>query len=102
MIIQKGIIREVSGHPKSGLWTLKIESGPGVEVVHIESGHRLRQLATYFGYIEGSGNINEKLQGQEIYYSTEFLNVLDGFTPLDEAPEEMVKAYEKERPVFYK
>lgn len=74
-------IAGISGHPMSGLWTLTFESGA---VAHIESGYGVRQLARCFGAREGSGDLQEKIVGQDIYYSCDWLGVFSGFTPAAE------------------
>ncbi len=65
-------------------------------MVHIESGYGVRNLATCFGASEGNGDLQEKIEGQEIYYSTDFMGVLEAFTPVGEAPEELVELYESQ------
>jgi len=89
--MQKGIIAGISGHPMSGLWTLMFEEG---EMVHISSGYGVRNLAAAFGATEGSGDLLEKIQGQEVYYSVDEFGVLEGFTPVDEATPAIIEAYE--------
>ena len=79
-----GTIASISGHPMSGLWMLHFEDG---EMVHIESGYGLRALASAFGAREGSGDLLKKIVGKEIYYSTDFMGVMEGFTPTDERKE---------------
>jgi hypothetical protein len=65
----------------SGLWFIKfVHSGP----VPIESGYGVRQLARCFGAVEGSGDLREKVVGQEIYFSTDEFGIFAGFTPTDE------------------
>ena len=86
----KGTIRRISGHPMSGLWQLLIDTEEGIEVVHIESGTGVRALASCFGASEGSGDLEEKIIGQEIFFSTDCMGVMEGFTPVDEAPEGML------------
>ena len=92
MNLHKGTIATISGHPMSGLWSLIFEDG---DVVHIGSGYGVRNLAAAFGATEGSGDLLEKIAGQEIYYSTDDFGVLEAFTPVDEASEELIQAYEE-------
>ena len=81
METQIGTISGISGHPMSGLWQLQFEDG---NMVHIESGYGLRALASAFGAREGSGDLLDKIIGQEIVYSLDFMGVMEDFTPIDE------------------
>jgi hypothetical protein len=73
----------------SGLWTLIFQDGRSVLV---ESGFGVRQLAACFGATEGSGDLLEKVVGQEIVFSTDDFGmlggidraILAGFTPIEE------------------
>ena len=79
--VEKGVISGISGHPMSGLWTLHFEDG---KAAHIGSGYGVRQLAACFGATEGSGDLLDKIKGQEIYYSVDAFGVLEAFTPVGE------------------
>ena len=81
MKFQRGVISDIQGHPMSGLWSLAFEDG---SLVHIGSGMGVRALASAFGATEGSGDLEFKIIGQEIVYSTDFMGVMEGFTPIDE------------------
>lgn len=92
MITKRGVIRGVDSRYLSGLALMYV----GDEVVYVESGIGLRSLASCFGAHEGTGDLNEKIQGQEIVYSVDHMNVLCGFTPIDqwegpEIPEEGIE-----------
>ena len=91
----QGTIAGVSGHPMSGLWTLHFEDGKSC---HIESGYGMRQLASCFNAHEGTGDIQEKIAGQELVYSVDEFGVLCGFTPLDdwEGPEIPIEGIDEE------
>jgi hypothetical protein len=65
----------------SGLWMLAFQSG---RIAHIESGYGVRQLAACFGASEGSGDLSERITGQDIYWSTDEFGVFAGFTPAEE------------------
>ena len=98
MTTYRGEITGLSGHPMSGLWQLFTTAG----MVHIGSGHGVRQLAHAFGATEGAGDLMEKIVGQEIVYTVDFMGVLEGFTPIDEwdgpeIPEEGIEEDELER-----
>lgn len=88
MITKIGIIEGLSGHPMSGLWTLHFEDG---NVCHIESGGGVRRLAACFDAHEGSGDLQDKIKGQEVVYSVDDMGVLFGFTPVCdwEGPEDI-------------
>ena len=81
METKQGIIKGLTGHPMSGLWQLRFEDG---HVAHIESGFGVRQLASCFGATEGTGDLLEKIVGQEIVYSVDEFGVLEGFAPIEE------------------
>jgi hypothetical protein len=81
MITYQKTIAGISGHPMSGLWQLIFTDGYSC---HIESGYGVRNLAACFGATEGTGDLQEKIEGQEIVFSVDFMDVLCGFTPADE------------------
>ena len=81
MSLKRGTIAGLEGHPMSGLWQIYFEDG---EMAHIESGMGVRALACAFDAREGSGDLLEKIKGQEIMYSVDFMGVMEGFTPIDE------------------
>ena len=81
MITYRGTIAAISGHPMSGLWNLHFEDGTSV---HIESGHGVRQLAACYGAHEGTGDLQDSIEGQDIIYSVDCFNILCGFTPTHE------------------
>lgn len=62
-----------SGHPMSGLWQIHLSDG---NIVFIESGHGMRQIAAAFGS-------PKQAVGQLIEYSVDDLGVLAGFTPVE-------------------
>ena len=71
--IKEGRIKNIWGHPCSGLWQLHFDNG---EIVHLESGTGARALVNAFGSLENA-------IGKKIQYSTDFLGVIEGFVPLD-------------------
>ena len=79
--LARRIIGGLSGHPMSGLWTLIFMDGTQV---HIESGYGVRNLADCFGATEGKGDLQDKIRGQDVYYSADAFGVLEAFTPADE------------------
>lgn len=100
--IHKGKIHLFSGSWGSGLAQLTIEDERrGLVVVHCDNAPTVRALEGAFGGVIGEGHtVNPRggHVGQEVYYSTDAFGVLDGFTPVDEAPPEMVRIYEEEIP----
>lgn len=94
----KGKIIALHGSWQSGLAVLVIEDEDlGVRMVHCENGPTVRALEGAFGDVIGNAhNIKEDggHVGKEIYYSVDFLNLLEAFTPVDDASEELIAAYE--------
>lgn len=93
MMTYQKTIAGISGHPMSGLWELIFTDGYSC---FIGSGYGVRSLAACFGATEGTGDLQEKIEGQEIVFSVDGLNVLEGFTPADdwegpEIPEEGIE-----------
>ena len=80
MNVRREVIKGISGHPMSGLWTLEFESG---RVGHIESGHGVRTLARVFGATEGAGDLLDCISGQEIVYAEDY-GVISSFVPYDD------------------
>jgi hypothetical protein len=98
MITYQKTIAGLSGHPMSGLWELVFTDGYSC---FIESGYGVRNLAVCFGASEGAGDLLEKIQGQEIVFSVDGLNLMCGFTPSDdwvgpEIPEEGIEEEEED------
>ena len=97
MTIRKGTIAGFGGSWGSGLGHLRFEDGT---VVHCENAPTVRALESAFGNVIGPGhtvNPHGDHVGQTIYYSTDDFGILDGFTPEDEAPPEIVRQYENEQ-----
>jgi len=82
MRFHRDTIKNLNGHPMSGIWMLTFESG---RTVPIESGSGMRTLAGVFGASEGSGDLYDKIVGQEIvWYYDDMGLVFGGFLPVDE------------------
>ena len=95
--IRKGVIAGFGGSWGSGLGHLAFEDG---SVVHCENGATVRALEACFGDVIGNAhNVREDggHVGQEIYYSTDDFGILCGFTPVDDAPPEVVRIYETQQ-----
>ena len=97
MDVQRGIIRGFSGVWGSGLAFLEIEESEtgAVHPIPCENGATVRALESAFGDVIGEGHCvdpNGGHVGQEVYWSTDGL-LLTSFTPVDQAPPELVEMY---------
>ena len=98
---KKGRLIQFHGSWGSGLATLEIEdSETGVhELVPCDNGATVRALEAAFGDVitEAHTAKGDGYKGQEVYWSLdEFGLVLEGFTPVEDAPPEVVEHYKKE------
>ncbi len=100
--IYKGKIQLFSGSHMSGLAQLMIEDERrGLVTVHCENAPTVRALEGAFGNVIGEGHtVNPRggHVGQEVYYSTDAIGILEAFTPVDDAPPELVRIYEEAIP----
>lgn len=102
-MIRKGRIKALQGSWTSGLACLIIEdSETGItEVVPCENGPTVRALDALFGEVIAPGhsiNLHGGHINQEIFWSyDEFGLVLGGFTPVEGAHPEVIRAYEEAR-----
>ena len=102
MEIRKGRLIQFRGSWGSGLGVLVIEdSETGVpEHVPCDNGATVRALEAAFGSVitpvhTANGN---GYKGQEVYWSLDELGlVLEAFTPVKDAPPELVSCYQKKR-----
>lgn len=97
MEIMRGTIRGIQGSWGSGLATLILDNAQ----VHCENAATVRAMEAAFGNVIGQGHtINNETGGhvgREIYYSLdEFGLILAAFTPVEEASDELIEAYEKQ------
>ena len=90
--IIKGTIAGISGDALSKLWTLHFEDGSSAK---IGSGSGVRQLAACYGAIEGTSDLIGKIKGKEIFYSVNDMGVMEGFSPVEEASEELLEEYKQ-------
>lgn len=102
MDIHKGTLVQFAGSWQSGLGYLIIRDSEtlAVEQVPCENAPTVRALEACFGKVitEGHTASGNGYKGQEVYWSyDEFGLCLGGFTPVDDASEELVEAYESER-----
>lgn len=84
LVLQKGVIEGVYGSFGSGLATIVFQDG---SQVHCENGPTIRALDACFGNVIGDGHtINNEdggHVGQEIVFTTDFMNLLEAFAPYD-------------------
>jgi len=96
----KGTIRGFGGIPMSGLATLVVEDENGMmNYLHCDNGQTARSLEMAFGDVIDGFAINENGGhiGQPIYYSIDFMGCLEWFIPEDEAPDEFVEEYNRNK-----
>jgi hypothetical protein len=83
-MLLKGTITGLCGSWGSGLATLVFEDG---SVVYCENGPTVRALENCFGNVIGDNHtINNETGGhigKEIVFTTDFMNILEGFSPYD-------------------
>jgi len=102
MEIRKGKLIQFGGSWGSGLGFLEIEdSETGVpERVPCDNGATVRALEAAFGDVitEGHTANGSGYKGQEVYWSyDEFGLVLEAFTPVADAPPELVDCYNENK-----
>jgi len=98
-MLEKGIIRGFHGSWSSGLATLLIENDGVIIPVLCENAQTVRCLEGAFGDVIGNAHdvkTNGGHIGQEIFYSTDFMGILEGFTPVEDASPELVDMYENQ------
>ena len=94
--MKKGTITGFRGSWGSGIGYLIIDGVP----VPCENASTVRALEGAFGDViaEGHSVSQDRFKdGLEVYYSVDDLGMLDGFTPVDDATEEIEEAYELAR-----
>jgi hypothetical protein len=104
-MIRKGVIRSLRCSWGSGLAELIIDevavSGETKRVgIYCENAPTVQALEGCFGGVIGQANsVNQAaIAGKEIFFSTDDLGVLEGFTSTDDAPPEMARIYEEAIP----
>jgi len=97
--LRKGILRGFHGSWGSGLGFLVIEDSETKSIEHVpcENAATVRALDAAFGNCIGDGHtVNDAgFVGQEVYWQTDGF-VLDGFSPVDEAPAAVVDRYNRQ------
>ena len=98
MEIKKGKIKDLQGSWGSGMAILVVETDEGRESLPCDNGPTVRALDSCFGVIEPGHTFNIKnAVDKEIFYSMDELGLLlAGFTPVEDAPIELVEAYESQ------
>ena len=95
--LQRGIIRGFCGSWGSGLGYLIIEDDFGMtQHVPCENAQTVRCLEGAFGDVIGNAHdvkTNGGHIGKEIFYSTDFMGILEGFTPVEDAPPELLDMF---------
>lgn len=98
--IRKGTIVRMQGSWGSGLGELIIDEiikGEEKRVsIDCENASTVRALDGCFGDVISSGHSfdNAAIEGKEIFFSADDFGILEGFTPVNDAPPEMVRIYE--------
>jgi len=98
--IYLGTIRGFQGSWMSGLATLILEDENGqMNYVSCDNGTTARSLEMAFGNVLGNAhNVKENGGhiGQKIFYVIDYMNVMEWFIPIDEAPEELIQEYNRQ------
>jgi len=104
MEVYKAKILGFRGNWLSGLATLILEDSEGsggASQIHCENAATVRALQGAFGNVIGEGhtvNNNGGFVGREVYYSMDDMDlILECFTPVEDASEELIDYYNKER-----
>jgi hypothetical protein len=103
MEVYKGKIIMLRGSWMSGIANLIIEDEKrGMVSIPCENAQTVRCMEGAFGNVIGEGhtidNRNGGHLGKEVYYSVGDFGVLEAFTPVEEAPPELVRIYEEAIP----
>jgi len=102
MQLNKGILKEFRGSWGSGIGQLLIEdSDTGItEAIPCDNAPTVRALESCFGNVITPGHAagGNGFKGQEVFWSYDELGlILGGFTPVKDAPEKVIEAFEAER-----
>ncbi len=96
-MIQKGILKQFGGSWGSGMGFLSIEVDGNIKQFPCDNGTTVRSLESAFGNVITDGHTanGEGYKNQEVYFSVDDIGVLEGFTPVEEASEELIEEFEK-------
>ena len=106
MRVRKGTIVSLRGTWGSGLAELVVDEQIGDEVKRVavtcDNAPTVRALDSCFGNVIGSAHTIDNREGghlgKEIYFSVGDFDVLEAFTPVADAPPELVRIYEEAIP----
>ena len=95
-MIHRGVIEEFRGSRDSGVGYLIIDGVP----VPCENPATIRALQAAFGGVVGEGHTVDNFSGghvgQAVFYSLDDLGLLEAFTPCSEAPQALIREYERQ------
>lgn len=98
--INRGSILEFRGSWSSGIGYLVFQDESGDTVsVPCENAPTVRALEACFGNVIAGGHTVAQGEeagyyNREVFWFQDFMGMLDGFTPVEEASEELVEEYE--------
>jgi len=97
-MIEKGIIEGFNGSWSSGIAQLMIKKENQIVAVNCDNSPTVRALDGCFDVISAGHSVDMKNAiGREIFYSVDGIGILEGFTPVEEASEEIIKQYEDDK-----
>lgn len=102
MEIMKGKLLQFRGTWGSGIGCLVIEDSEtgDVEVIPCDNAPTVRALDACFGNVITAGHTARGIgyKGKEVYWSYDEMGlILAGFTPVEDASEELITLYNRER-----
>lgn len=97
-MIQKGILKQFSGSWGSGLGSLSIEVDGAIKQFPCDNGTTVRSLEGAFGNVITDGHTadGQGYRDQEVYFTVDDLGVLEGFSPVDSASQELIEKFENQ------
>lgn len=97
-MLQKGTLKQFSGSWGSGLSTLAIEVDGNIKQFHCDNGTTVRSLEDAFGNVitEGHTADGQGYKDKEVYFSVDDIGFLEGFTPVEEATQELIDKFENQ------
>jgi len=99
-MLAKGRIIGFEGSWSSGLGYLIVKNSKtkAVERVPCDNTQTVRALDAAFGDVITDAHTvnNDAIRGQDIYYYTDGVGLLEAFTPVGEATPQLVKEYQKQ------
>lgn len=97
-MIRKGRIIGIFKERGSGLAMLAIEDDRrGKRLIPCDGNPTARAFDEAFGgfIVGGHSTRNDAIVGESIYYTVDSIGLLETFTPVDRAPQEMIAEYER-------